>query len=90
MKPETQIHVAYAVAFRGGKHYRARAYAADVLDGRTVKHSFAISLDDSAETAKAEAVQQIRDQYRREDMTPPKAVTDHGKKSGAIVDSHLF
>ena len=73
-----------------GRITAPRAYAADDLDGRIVKHSFSVAIDDSPETATQEAVDHIRAMYRRDDLTAPESVVDHGRKAGAIVDSNLF
>lgn len=80
------IHVAHAIARRNGTHYRARAYALSPFG----KCAFTIALCDTPQEAESEAVRYIRETYIREGLDVPESVVSHGRKAGAIVDSHLF
>jgi hypothetical protein len=82
----TTIHVAVAIARRGGTHYRARAYAE--LNG--IKHSFTVAIDDSAVEAERDAIQYVKDMFRRDGLEPPHKIQNHGRKPAAIVDMYLF
>jgi hypothetical protein len=86
----TTIHVAHAIGRRGGTHYRARAFACDILDGRPCKHSFAIALDDNPTEAERDAIQYVKEMFRREGLTPPAKIHNHGRIAGALLDAHLF
>jgi hypothetical protein len=87
---ETTIHVAHAISRKGGVHYRARAFASHVLDGRPVKHSFTISIDDSPTEAERNAVQYVKEKYRRDGLEAPTRIENHGRIAGALLDAHLF
>lgn len=86
----TEIHVAYSIGRRGGTHYRARAHALDMFDGRPVKHSLTVCLEDDAESAMAGAVEYIRAMYRREGLPVPRSVYHHGRVPRALLDVHAF
>lgn len=90
MTERAQIHVAHAIGHKGGTHYRARAYVLDTRGGFPVKHSFAISIDDSADEAERAAVAYVRDMFRRDGLQPPESVVSHGRLAGPLVDSFLF
>lgn len=82
----TIIHVAHAIGRKGGTHYRARAFAE--RDG--IRHSFTISIDDTAEDAESNAIRYVREMHVRDGMNPPREVVSHGRVAGAILDNLLF
>lgn len=86
MTDNVRIHVAHSIGRKGGTHYRARAYAMTQFG----KCSFAISIDDSSVEAERNAIQYVKDMYRRDGLTPPFLIENHGRLPAAIVDNHLF
>lgn len=80
------IHVAHAMARRGGTHYRARAYA----EREGVKCSYTIALDDKATEAERDAVQYVKEKFRRDGIDAPTRIENHGRVAGALLDAHLF
>ena len=89
MQTET-IHTAYAVSRRGGTTYRATAYVMRSNEHGDLKHTFRISLDDTAQEAQENVAQYIVKQYMSERLEAPIAIVHHGKKSAIFVDSYHF
>lgn len=80
------IHVAHAVSRRNGVSYRARA----CVVWRGIPNDQTVSIDDTAADATANAVEYLRGLYRRDGLTPPAVVVDHGRMAAAAVDGMLF
>jgi hypothetical protein len=89
MQIET-IHTAYTVSRRGGTTYRATAYVLRSNEHGSLKHTFKVSLDDTAQEAQENAAQYIVKQYVSEGLEAPIAIVHHGKKSAIFVDSYHF
>lgn len=89
MQTET-IHTAYAVSRRGGTTYRATAYVLRSNGQGEFKHTFRVSLDDTAQEAQANAAQYIAKQYMSEGLEAPAAIVHHGKKAAIFIDTYHY
>lgn len=84
MRRET-IHTAYSVSRR---FYRAVAVVR--VEGSRGHHTRRTGRGDTPYEATAEAIAYILDTYRREGLTAPAAVVEHGRMAALLVDAALF
>lgn len=84
----TKIHVAYA---RQNGEIRAKALAADVLDGREVRHSRAIAVRDTWGEAVEAAVTAVRQAIESEGRSAGDVkVICHGRVAGCCWKQMLL
>lgn len=83
------IHVGYAASRRNGvTSWRAVAIVRD--NGQAWWHCRRLGIGDSPQEAIREAIGYIRADYSRDGLEAPAAVIEHGRMSGALVDSAAY